>query len=115
MPQRLKRPCTYPGCPELTDGGRCEKHKKQEARRYDEQRGTRQERGYTEDWLKVRRLYLVRHSLCERCEDKGLVVAAEMVHHKQAIRQGGAALDGDNLMSVCRKCHDELHSGDRGV
>lgn len=26
MPKKQKRPCSYPGCPELTDGRYCEKH-----------------------------------------------------------------------------------------
>jgi 5-methylcytosine-specific restriction protein A len=111
MPNRLKRPCNHPGCPALTNDRYCEQHRKQERRRHDEHRGTRQDRGYTAQWLKVRDLYLRRHPLCERCQEAGLVEVAVMVHHRQAIRQGGAVLDVENLMSVCRRCHDELHSG----
>ncbi|MGB9845924.1 MAG: HNH endonuclease signature motif containing protein [Desulfotomaculales bacterium] len=32
-----------------------------------------------------------------------------MVHHKRPIKAGGQALDMENLMSVCRACHDKIH------
>ena len=35
MPRKPKKPCSYPGCPELTDGRYCEKHQKQENARYE--------------------------------------------------------------------------------
>ena len=28
MPRKPKRPCSYPGCPKLTDGRFCEEHQK---------------------------------------------------------------------------------------
>ena len=109
MPVRPKRPCAYPGCPTLTNERHCIEHKREIARRYDEQRGSSSERGYTTTWAKVRKRYLNRHPLCERCEDKGLIVPAVLVHHIKRIVEGGALLDNDNLMSACRECHDELH------
>ena len=33
MPRKPKRPCSFPGCPELTEGRFCEEHEKQENRR----------------------------------------------------------------------------------
>ena len=35
MPTKPKRPCSYPGCPKLTDGRFCEEHAKTEAKRYE--------------------------------------------------------------------------------
>ena len=35
MPRKPKRPCSFPGCPKLTDGRFCEEHEKQENRRYE--------------------------------------------------------------------------------
>ena len=35
MPTKPKRPCSYPGCPKLTDGRFCEEHAKAEAKRYE--------------------------------------------------------------------------------
>ena len=34
VPTKPKRPCSYPGCPNLTDGQYCEEHAKQMNRRY---------------------------------------------------------------------------------
>lgn len=113
MPQMLRKPCAYPGCPELVELGQryCAKHQRQARRQEDERRGSARERGYTSQWEKVRSLKLRRNPLCEVCEREGRVRPAEMVHHAKPIRQGGAALDMDNLMSVCRACHDRLHTG----
>ena len=35
MPRKPKRPCSYPGCPNLTDGRFCEEHESLEQRRYE--------------------------------------------------------------------------------
>lgn len=43
---RAKRPCPVPGCPELTDGGRCNQHRADMLRAQDLRRGTPTERGY---------------------------------------------------------------------
>jgi 5-methylcytosine-specific restriction protein A len=60
MPQRLKRPCSQPGCPALVPVGEryCEKHRKEVARRYDQERGTAHERGYTARWRHYSRWFL---------------------------------------------------------
>ena len=41
MPRKPKRPCSFPGCPNLTDGRFCEEHEKQENRRYEKYDRTR--------------------------------------------------------------------------
>ena len=35
MPRKPKRPCSYPGCPKLTDGRFCEEHQRKENQRYE--------------------------------------------------------------------------------
>src|ERR1017187_274030 len=45
----IKRPCTTPGCPELTTGGPCEQHRHARQREHDVRRGTSVERGYDAD------------------------------------------------------------------
>ena len=35
MPMKPKRPCSYPGCPRLTDGRFCEEHERKENKRYE--------------------------------------------------------------------------------
>jgi hypothetical protein len=44
--RRILRPCSTPGCPELTPGGPCEQHRRARQREHDERPGTSVERGY---------------------------------------------------------------------
>lgn len=102
---QLKRPCAHPGCPEVVSGTRyCERH-----RRCDDRRDTAARRGYDGRWQRLREMYLRRHPLCEVCEREGRVTPAVIVHHRKPIKRGGHPLDVENLMSVCRACHDKLH------
>lgn len=53
--------------------------------------------------------------LCEVCLSKGIVTPAEDVHHdKSFITDAGVnyslAYSIDNLISLCKKCHSEIHS-----
>ena len=36
MPKKPKRPCSYPGCPNLTDSRFCLEHEKKENKRYEQ-------------------------------------------------------------------------------
>lgn len=52
--------------------------------------------------------------LCERCLAKGLIVPAEIVHHKiyltpLNINDPSITTNFDNLEALCRKCHGEEH------
>lgn len=66
-------------------------------------------------WVRCRESYLKKTGgLCERCYAKGMVVPAEIVHHKKWITQENIndpniTLNFDNLMAVCRLCHEEIH------
>lgn len=57
--------------------------------------------------------------MCERCfELKGVLVPAEIVHHKvhiepENIDDPSVTLSFDNLMRVCRDCHGKLHSSNQ--
>lgn len=47
---------------------------------------------------------------CQRCKTKGKVVQAECVHHIKEIKQyPHLALDINNLMCLCNKCHSIIH------
>lgn len=109
MPVKPKKPCSYPGCPKLTDGGRCEKHKKQQRRADDEKRGTAVERGYDATWAKIRIIKLNNDPLCERCQAKGIDRAAVLVHHKDRDPKNNRV---ENHESLCDQCHDEEHRDD---
>jgi len=130
-----KRFCLYPGCPVLVTGGYCDAHRTrqryckqsgcgqividgnwcadhQPQRRHDDRRGPASSRGYGQGWPEVRAAYLAKYPLCGRCQARGRTRAADMVHHIIAIRDGGARLDNDNLLSLCWHCHGKV--GPRG-
>jgi len=110
---KAKHFCNWPSCNQLTAERYCPAHqlkakeeRRENDRRYNQQRGTAKERGYTPQWEKVRKIKLQLTPLCERCESMGKIVPATMVHHKIAIAAGGAPLDLENLVSCCNPCHE---------
>ena len=52
MPKKPKRPCSFPGCPKLTDGRFCEEHEKLENKRYEKDPAVR--RRYGRAWKRIR-------------------------------------------------------------
>lgn len=73
----------------------------------------------TQRWKNLRYNYLINHPLCEICLDQGLYVPAEDVHHKQSFinftgqRRYDLAFDINNLMALCKRHHNMIHSGHR--
>ena len=67
-------------------------------------------------WQKCRKAYLKSQGgLCERCRARGLIVPAEIVHHKEhitpeTVSDPNVLLAWSNLEAVCRQCHAELHN-----
>ena len=68
------------------------------------------ERGYDRAWRRLRELKLSASPLCERCKAKGLVVPANVVHHRDHDQHNNA---WRNLESLCRVCHEAEHGRDR--
>ena len=66
-------------------------------------------------WQKCRKAYAKsKGGLCERCLNKGIYKAGEIVHHKQHITPGNITdpniiLAWDNLELLCRDCHAQEH------
>ena len=59
MPKKPKRPCSYPGCPKLTDSRFCEEHAKAEAKRYEKyDRDPAVRRRYGRAWKRIRDSYV---------------------------------------------------------
>lgn len=115
MPTKPKRPCSYPGCPKLTDGRFCEEHAKAEAKRYEKyDRDLAVRRRYGRAWKRIRDWYIQEHPLCELCQQEGKLTPAEEVHHKKPLAEGGTHAR-DNLVALCKSCHARIHSqrGDR--
>src|SRR6056297_3255416 len=122
MPKRLKKPCAYPGCPELIEAGHtyCEKHGAKEStrrnKRYDENdRDPRLKKFYSSSrWRKLRDIKLKRDPICEICEGKGRTRIATEVDHIIPIKvDWEKRLKLDNLQSLCHSCHMKKSQRDR--
>ncbi|WP_422802063.1 HNH endonuclease [Staphylococcus xylosus] len=66
------------------------------------------------DWSNLRVMALDRDNhLCQMCIRKGVFTQADLVHHIIYVKSDfSKALDLDNLMCVCSKCHNKIHSRD---
>ncbi|MEG0957749.1 MAG: HNH endonuclease signature motif containing protein [Anaerovoracaceae bacterium] len=115
MPRKPKRPCSFPGCPNLTEGRFCEEHEKEERRNYEKYgRSKDTRRRYGRAWKRIRDSYIHEHPLCEICKAEGKLVDAKEVHHKIPLSLGGTHAR-ENLIALCKSCHATIHarSGDR--
>jgi 5-methylcytosine-specific restriction enzyme A len=86
---------------------RDERHIKERRQRYDKERGSARERGYTTTWDKARKVWLAKHPLCAECERQGETVEAKVVDHIVPHR-GDRVLfwDAANWQSLCETCHN---------
>ena len=114
MPNTPKRPCTYPGCGVLTNGGRCEAHKQVVER----QRGSAHQRGYTSRWAAYSKARLRTHPLCEcpDCQAGALRVRAATVTDHIVPHKGDMHLfwDKKNHRSMAKECHDRKTATEDG-
>ena len=105
MPKAPKRPCRYPGCPNLCDKGvYCSKHIQSSS---DRMRGGAETRGYDARWRKARKVFLQQHPLCAECKQNGKLTPATVVDHIIPHR-GDKQLfwDEANWQPLCKSCHD---------
>ncbi len=92
--------------------------KRREYNDYTKKREKRQNIYNTTTWREMRLAKLMRSPLCEICELEGKTTLAEDVHHALSFldvpedEMLRVAYDADNLISVCRKCHNRCHNGD---
>lgn len=69
-------------------------------------------------WKNTRNAYMKSVSnLCEKCRAAGLIVPAEIVHHKvhiepDTINDPNVSLSWDNLQALCRNCHAAVHEAE---
>ena len=115
MPKKPLKPCSFPGCPNLTEGTYCEKHKKEQDKQYNKfLRSPDHNKKYGRNWRRVRERYIKLHPLCERCLKEGKFTPVEEVHHIIPVSRGGTNAES-NLMSLCKSCHNKIHIelGDR--
>ena len=119
MPRKPKRGCQYGSCSKLAKDGSqyCEEHKRLMDRQYNlYERSSDYRKRYGPKWHKIRANYVRAHPFCEQCYREGKMIPVEEVHHIIPLSQGGTH-DPENLMSLCRSCHNKMHLeiGDRPV
>lgn len=110
MPFRPKKPCTWPGCPELVDSGRCDQHRAQTFREQDRQRGNSTQRGYGGAWRRLRLEILRRDEYT--CAHAGCWAKATEVDHIRPKEDGGTD-DPANLQAMCHTHHAEKTTNER--
>ena len=114
MPRKPKRPCSYPGCPLLTEERYCEQHEMLAAKNYERyDRNPVVRKRYGRAWKRIRDRYIKEHPLCEECRRQGRLTPAEEVHHVLPLSHGGTN-SMDNLMSLCTSCHSRITARDGG-
>ncbi|OAV64550.1 HNH endonuclease [Bacteroidales bacterium Barb6] len=71
----------------------------------------------SERWRSLRLRKFAANPLCEVCEEKGLTVPAEDIHHIKSfmgtddrVTRNQLAYDMENLMSLCKRCHQIEHN-----
>lgn len=114
MPTKPKRPCSYPGCPLLTNGRYCVDHKKLTDNHYNKyQRDRNHHKRYGKEWWQIRHSYITANPLCEECKKDGRLTPAKEVHHIKPLADGGTH-DDNNLMSLCKQCHSSITAREGG-
>lgn len=72
---------------------------------------TTTQRGYGADWARVSKMVRTEQPLCVACKAQGRITAATEVHHIIPLQAAPERrLERDNLVSVCRACHEELEA-----
>lgn len=107
MPTRPKKPCTQPGCAELSTTSHCAHHTPKRKR---DTRPTSKARGYGRRWERSRKDFLKQpeNAICAMCLKSDRTTPAVLVDHIIP-HKGDDALfwDRDNWQGLCRPCHDE--------
>lgn len=67
-------------------------------------------------WVRLRRLVIGEHPVCELCEQEGFVTASREVHHRVPVEDGATPADRERLMfnpanleALCHRCHVRRH------
>ena len=106
------RVCPEPGCPELTEGGRCERHRLEARRASDARRPSARKRGYDQRWEQTSSDYLAAHRFCE--DEEGCIEPATEVHHLDGLGPlGPDGHDWNNLQALCHRHHSKRTARDQ--
>ena len=70
-------------------------------------------------WRRIRKAKLREDPLCEVCSLENKITLGEDIHHLRSFLKAETieerdqlAFDSNNLLTVCRKHHNEIHNGD---
>jgi len=110
MPISAPRPCRRPGCPAVTRdrSGYCDAHRAASPAAQ-ARRAKRSDPFYhSTAWARLRAAYLRANPLCADPLGSGCHNLASLVDHRTPLSAGGAALDEQNLRSLCPSCHARL-------
>lgn len=104
MPRKPRTPCSVPGCPELTSGGRCEAHRRQdEALRRANGSGA-----YSSSrWQRIRKAFLYRNPWCVLCMRQATVADHYPLSRRQLISRGVDPDTPARLRPLCTLCHNK--------
>lgn len=107
MPTKPKRPCSYPGCPELTNERYCDKHENELNKKYDKTSRHFKYLYNSSRWKAARKFFLQKHPVCEECMKEGSVAPATIVDHIEP-HEGNLTLfwDETNWQALCKHHHD---------
>lgn len=91
---------------------------KKKSRKNNSQYDTERRKIYnSERWRKLRAWKFACNPLCELCLQEDRTVPAEDVHHivsfmstDDPVQRIVLAYDFDNLMSLCKQCHQRIHN-----
>lgn len=101
------RPCSTPGCPELTAGGRCERHAAQGRASSEAARPSAAERGYGARWRRRRARFLAANPVCVLCGATSEVPDHWPLTRRELVARGVADPDADRrLRALCTRCHN---------
>ena len=114
MPAAPLRYCAEPFCSTLVQNGRCQAHRQAKER----DRGTRQQRGYTNTWLRYSATRLAEHPLCVGYPlgTHTMPTLATVTDHIASVKaRPDLFWEPTNHSSLCAECHrrktNELEGG----
>lgn len=102
------KPCTVAGCPNLSTGGKCEKHLSQFRKIRDSERGSSKIRGYTGVEYKANRITVLRRDpICVMCgRNKSKVADHHPKTRRELLAMGVKNPDHHSYMrGLCVSCH----------
>jgi 5-methylcytosine-specific restriction protein A len=104
MPRKPRPPCPIPGCPELTSGGQCPKHRREAAKL---RAPTSDDRYASTRWKRLRRAFIYANPWCVLCARAATVADHFPLSRRQLRDQGVTDPDSpERLRALCASCHN---------